>query len=284
MTPSPERNVASGMLNKKSTNLNSVERTTEKYTGFYDTGKNVRTTKSLNTNNRNDENENENDTDDEFEIGILNLSNHDINDDDEVLQGVSYLTPPSKSPTHINTKNTPKNSIKNTSNGAKNGTKNSTKIPNKTLTPKGSGFAENKSTVNVQYKQNYMSLKTVKTPVKRFLTEKREVSDRKEKLSDGKSDGKNGITCVFMDGVRSDEMAEMTAQIRALTSELKYFEELTGKRCIFETKVRCTHTYTHTYTPVHVYINEHTRRHIFIFTHTHTHTYIFTYTFTHACV
>ena len=298
MTPSPERNEASGMLNKKSNNLNSVERTAEKYSGFYNMGKNVRTTKNANTNNRNDEeedaneNDNENDTDDEFEIGVLNLSNHDINDDDEVLQGVSYLTPPSRSRTH--TKYTPKNSTKNTLNGAKNGTKNSTKIPNKPLTPKGSGFAENKSTVNVQYKQNYLSMKTVKTPVKRFLIEKREGSDRKEKLNeklfdgkyDGKSDGKNGVTCVFMDGVRSDEMAEMTAQIKALTSELKYFEELTGRRCIYETKVRCTHTctqthrhiYTHTNTQVHIYINEHTRRYI------HIHTYIFTYTLTNVYV
>jgi hypothetical protein len=287
MTPSPERNEASGMLNKKSTNLNSVERTTEKYSGFYNMGKNEHTTKNVNTNNRNDyndnedanDNENENDTDDEFEIGKLNLSNYDINDDDdEVLQGVSYLTPPSKSLTH--TKSTRKNSIKNTSNGAKNGMKNSTKIPNKALTPKGSVFFENKSTTNGQCKQNYLSLKTVKTPVKRFLIEKREVSDRKEKLNDGKydgkNDGKNGVTCVFMDGVRSDEMAEMTAQIKALTSELKYFEELTGKRCIFETKVRCTHTNTSTYL--------HTRRHMFIFTHTHTYTYIYIYIHTYTRV
>ena len=249
-------------MNKKSTNLNSVERTTEKYSGFYNMGKNVRTNKNVNANNRNnengddDDNENENDTDDEFEIGILNLSNHDINDDDEVLQGVSYLTPPSKSLTHTNTKNTPKNSMKNTTkDSSKNGTKNSTKIPNKTLTPKGSVFSENMSTANVQYKQNYLSLKTVKTPLKRFFIEKREGSDRKEKLNeklnDGKYDGKNGVTCMFMDGVKSDEMAEMTAQIRALTSELKYFEELTGKRCIFETKVRCTHTQTHTYNFTH---------------------------------
>lgn len=276
MTPSPERNEASGMMNKKSTNLNSVERTTEKYSGFYNMGKNVRTTKNVNANNRNDDNEdendneNENDTDDEFEIGILNLSNHDINDDDEVLQGVSYLTPPSRSLTH--TKNDPKNSSKNTSNGARNGMKNSTKISIKTLTPKGSGFAENKSTANVQYKQNYLSLKAVKTPVKRFLIEKREGSDRKEKLneklSDGnydrKNDGKNGVTCVFMDGVRSDEMAEMTAQIKALTSELKYFEELTGKRCIFETKVQCTHTYNccHSRTHIHTYIHIYTSNYI----------------------
>jgi hypothetical protein len=284
MTPSPERNESSGMLNKKSTNLNSVERTTEKYSGFYNMGKNVRTTKNAKTNNRNDDNEdaneNENDTDDEFEIGILNLSNHDINDDDEVLQGVSYLTPPSKSLTH--TKNTPKNSIKNTSSG----TKNSMKIPSKTLTPKGPGFAENKSTANVQYKQNYVSLKTVKTPVKRFLIEKREVSDRKEKLNDGKynwkNDGKSGVTCVFMDGVRSDEMAEMTAQIKALTCELKYFEELTGKRCIFETKVRCTQIHSHTYKQNHIHVDEHTRRHMFIFTHTHTCKYMYMYIYIHT--
>ena len=244
MTPSPERNETSGMLHKKSTNMNSVERTTEKYSGSYSTGKNVRTTKNVTTNNRenkneeenDDEYENENDTDDEFEIGILNLSIHDRNDDDEVLQGVSYLTPPSKSLTH--TKNTLKNSIKNSiKDGARNSMKNSTKIPNKALTPKGAVLSESKSPTNVQYKQNYLSLKTVKTPVKRFLIEKRDVSDRNEKSNIGKNDGKHGVTCAFMDGMKSDEMAEMTAQIRALTCELKYFEELTGKRCIFETKV-----------------------------------------------
>ena len=245
MTPSPEKNEISGTLNKRMINLNSVERTTEKYSGFYSMGKNIRTTKNANKNERENEddrsgleNDNDDDTDDDFEIGGLNLSNHDINDDDEVLQGVSYLTPPNKNLTRV--KNFPKNIIKSN-------TKNSVKIPNKNLTPKGTVFADYKSPIAQYSKQNCLSLKTVKTPSKRHLIEKREGHDKREKLNDDK----NGVSCAFMDAVKSDEMMEMTAQIKALTSELKYFEELTGKRCIFETKVRNTlihgHTYMHTY-------------------------------------
>lgn len=246
MTPSPENGITSNRI----INLNSVERTTEKYSGFYSMGKNIRVTKNLNKKNRKNLNENDDangneienedgnddDTDDEFEMGILNLSNHDINDDDEVLQGVSYLTPPSKTISITHAKNISKNTIKNNS-------KNSSKIQNKVSNTKGSILIENKSINNQIYKQNYLSLKTVKTPLKRFIIEKREGgTDRKEKHNKDYrlNDDKNVINCAFMEGVKCDEMIEITSQIKALTSELKYFEELTGKRCIFETKVRRT--------------------------------------------
>ena len=230
MTPSPDGNEAFGSSNKQTMNMNSVERTTEKYSGFYSRGKNVRSKNDVNKNIVDNESENDNDTDDEFEMGILNLSNHDINDDDEVLQGVSYLTPPSKSLTHV--KNFSNNSIKNN-------TKNSTKIPNKVFSPKGTIISEIKSPDVLYTKHNYLSIKTVKTPIKRFLIEKRGGNEKKDKLND------NSSTCAFMESVKSDEMTEMTAQIKALICELKYFEELTGKRCIFETKVRSTHAHTH---------------------------------------
>lgn len=248
MTPSPENGTSSNRI----INMNSVERTTEKYSGFYNMGKNVRETKNVNKKNRencddvDDKNENEDgngeDTDDEFEMGILNLSNHDINDDDEVLQGVSYLTPPSKTITMTHS--------------IKNNIKNSSKIHNKVSNTKGSILLENKSINNLQYKQNYLSVKTVKTPLKRFIIEKREVGNgRKEKYNNDHrlNDDKNVVNCAFMEGVKSDEMIEMTSQIKALTGELKYFEELTGKRCIFETKVShtvvraCVRTYIHTH-------------------------------------
>ena len=268
MTPSPENGISSNTI----INLNSVERTTEKYSGFYSMGKNIRETKNINKKNRENDNENDDenesrnenedgnddDTDDEFEMGILNLSNHDINDDDEVLQGVSYLTPPSKTISMTHAKNIPKNTMKNNF-------KTSSKIQNKVSKTKGSILLENKSINNQQYKQNYLSLKTVKTPLKRFIIEKREEgSDKKEKYNKDYrlNDDKNAINCAFMEDVKCDEMIEITSQIKALTSELKYFEELTGKRCIFETKVRhtvvraCVRTYIHTqiHTNIRTYI------------------------------
>jgi hypothetical protein len=206
------------------------------------------------------EGEEEGDSDDECSIGALNLSNHDINDDDEVLQSIpDYHTPEN------NNKNKNKNKASN-ANSLKISTKNTTvKTPQKNLKMNdrvSSPFLTGRAVTQTPEKQTFLqqnlsnkiggkgAYKMAKLPIKNRKIEKEKEKNDMTRTPDrvknacaaavpgiGMGGGRLVSECRFMAGVRDEEMREITAQIRTLNAELKYFEELTGKRCIFGTTV-----------------------------------------------
>lgn len=205
-------------------NPEAVERTIEKHSRPYYNGGHI-------SDSGDDDDEDEDDrSDDDCNMGVLNLSNHDINDDDEVLQGAAvYHTPDTKStfaPKYL-TRNI---KIMNT--------KNFTRVVSPVSTPKDP-TPEKIKTILPYSNTGKNFYKMSKSPLKnnKIKTEKIEKKDRKDVQEDKRSDDRAVGEEHFMDNVCANDMAEITAQIRALNGELKYFEELTGKRCIFETEV-----------------------------------------------
>ena len=216
--------------------------------------------------------EGEESSDDDCSIGALNLSNHDINDDDEVLQSVpDYHTPETKNKNKKQNSNSNPNSntskITPTNNATKSHPKNTkmnVKVSSPFLTgrpvtpsPEKKTFLQqnlsNKITAKSAYKMAKLPIKNrrlekdkekekdkndyTRTPDKVKNTFAAGVSGMGMGIGAGMGGGRSGGECRFMGSVRDEEMKEITAQIRTLSAELKYFEELTGKRCIFETAV-----------------------------------------------
>lgn len=202
-------------------NPEAVERTIERHSRPYYSGGHI-------SDSGDDDDENER-SDDECNMGVLNLSNHDINDDDEVLQGAAvYHTPDTKStyaPKYL-TRNV---KIMNT--------KNFTRVVSPISSPKGPTPEKIKTKTILPYGNTGKNIyKMSKSPV-RITKSKNDKKDSRDVLEENRTDHQPLGQEHFMDSVYVDEMAEITKQIRTLNGELKYFEELTGKRCIFETEV-----------------------------------------------
>lgn len=226
MTPTPDKKKALKKFNSKALGSNNVERTAEKYSQFY-------SDKIIDSDYESEEEEEleeqelsgDEDSDDD-DIGVLNLSNHDLNDDDEVLQGAAmYTTPENKKTTQTAKKNTNK-----TFNFSKN------PLPT-TYLPKETTQEKEKKNVLTGNKGSKSFYRMSKTPLKAAL-KTRKTEKNGEKETETKHAVKSQIECKFMEEIRDKEMLEITAQIKTLNGELKYFEEITGKRCIFETEVK----------------------------------------------
>ena len=193
-------------------NQEAVERTIERHSRPYYNGGHI-------SDSGDDDAEDDDErSDDECNMGVLNLSNHDINDDDEVLQGAAvYHTPDTKStfaPKYL-TRNI---KIMNT--------KNFTRVVSPVSTPKGPTPEKIKTILPYSntgknfYKMSKSPLKNTK--IRTDKSDKNVKNDRKDVQEDNRSDQRSMGQEHFMDNVCADDMAEITAQIRALNGELKY--------------------------------------------------------------
>jgi hypothetical protein len=281
MTPSPEKKKILKKFNKKMMGSN-VERTVEKYSqsqlygrerngseydgreegeeeekGGGEEDEDGEGDSGEEEDGEDEEGEGEGDSDDECSIGELNLSNHDINDDDEVLQSVpDYHTPENKNKNrkHISNTNSSKISTTNTTKTPQKNVKMNGRVSSPFLTGRALTPTPESKTYLQQNLSNKIGAKGVhrmaKLPIKK-RNDMTRIPDRVKNAcavavpgiglgggtGTGTGIGRLGGECRFMGGVRDEEMSEITAQIRTLNAELKYFEELTGKRCIFETSV-----------------------------------------------
>ena len=230
-----------------------------------------------------DENNNNDDSDDEEEgneggvgsedddedMGILNISNQDINDFDVVLQGgegdgrvggdrmgrearVLFNSPMSRRASPSNAKKDSKSSIH------KSGTPMTSPIGSHLVnhfhsnlnsplyTPNKSIYTPHSQMKNTSEKNKKIKLKSP-VPRRNGMEGVAEKNDKYENTNDknqGNERNEGNMRVLgrkvdnrFLESVAAADMSDMTSQIRLLQGELKYYEQLTGKRGIFETQV-----------------------------------------------
>ena len=228
MTPTPEKKK---MPSNRKWSPHNVERTVAKY--GHAIGKGTIDISESDTDNDTDENE-ENEDDDENEnddeIGILNISNHNINDFDEVLQSeIIYATPNEKNKICDKT-------IKN----YKSKEISYLQSPKRFTPIKSPGFSTQNKIRNklitkspLPSHRSYINEKSNKTEIKM-----KSIQNNRIDINDKIKKNKIKLDEKFIESVAEKDLNDICMQIKMLNEELKYYEEITGKRSIFQREVR----------------------------------------------
>ena len=241
MSPTPEKKKNSNISKKTKLFPNNLERTVDKY-GQNNRKKVIKKNDidsdsesegregQLNGNNNNNclddkDDDDDDDENDNINIGILNISNHDINDFDNVLQSdLMYATPINKLKSYSKTiKN---HHIKDII----------IKQSPRGFTPMTSpGFSTQKI---IKHKN--------KCPLPSRQIEKigkDEKNDKTVKLNKLDKNKNFKLDSKFMESVAENDLNDICIQIKMLNEELKYYEEITGKRSIFQRNVSTLRTF-----------------------------------------
>ena len=260
MTPSPEKkNLKNNILQPR-----SIERTVEKYGQYQSGGQND---SDIESEEDDDEEEEEEVEDDEDDIGVLNISNHDINDRDEMLQSdIQFATPTNMHNDRSNkvNKNTDRNILRKTNENDRTDSNRGSKMEKKTV--KNNLFYDMKNsspiysptirTPNSTFGSSPHNKLKMKSRITKALngiqknekseknyrvgnTEKNENNEFGERIVKNERNQKNvkKLDTVFMESVSEVDLVEISEQIKLLNNELKFYEEISGKRSLFNTEV-----------------------------------------------